>query len=242
MMFAKKKKSINTVVANQIKTSARFQVEEAYKAARANISFSIIKEGCKKILITSSLSHEGKSTTASNLAITLSEQVGTKVLLIDCDLRKPRVFKFFNRNNTPGLTDYLSGFNTLDEALSIIKEEDLHVLCAVTIPPNPSELLSSNKFAYMLTILEEKYDYIIIDTPPLNVVSDALPIAKICDGVVLSVMQNQSKHPDIKKTVDTLDRLGIKILGFVLNGVKDKTKSGYGYDYSYSYSQGNING
>jgi capsular exopolysaccharide synthesis family protein len=232
-MLGRKKKTLKTVVASKIETNMKFRVEEAYKTARTNLAFSILKEGCKKVVVTGALSREGKSTTSVNLAISLAQQINTKVLLIDCDLRKPRVNQFFDLDNTPGLTDYLSRAKTLEEVLKGTDVENLSVIVGGTLPPNPSELLASNNMKDFLTQMESEFDYIIMDTPPLNVVIDCLPLATISDGVVLSTMQGYSTHPEVSKTVETLQRVDAKILGFVLNAFRDENKKSNNNKYGY---------
>ena len=157
--------------------NADFFTVEAYKLARTNIALSIFKQGCKKIVFTSAVPGEGKTTTSCNIAAAFSKHLDTKTVIIDCDLRKPTVSKFFNLKNTPGLTNYLSGMCSLEEIVQTVPNTNLSVICSGIIPPNPSELLSSNEFENFLDVLSEMFDYIILDTPPINVVADALPVA-----------------------------------------------------------------
>ncbi len=199
-----------------------FFTVEAYKNARTNISLSIFKQGCKTILITSSLANEGKTTTSCNVAAAFSKQMNTKTLLIDCDLRKPSVAKFFRIKNAPGVTNYLSGMCSLEDIIQKVPNTELNVITAGIIPPNPSELLSSPAFAQMIEDLEKMFDYIIIDSTPLNVIVDALPVAKIVDGVALVVFEEKSNYGDVEKAVNSLNRSGAHILGFILNGSKNK--------------------
>jgi len=234
-MARSKRKEVKTIVVPKIKSDKKFQIEEAYKMARTNLSFSILKEGCKKIIVTSSLSKEGKSTASVNIAIALAQQINTKVLLVDCDLRRPRVNQFFDLLNTPGLTDYLSRKKKLEDVTHKTDIKNLSTICAGTIPPNPSEILSSDYFEKFLTAVESRYDYIVIDTSPLNMVVDALPLAKLVDGVVISIMQGESTHPELQKTIETLRRVEAKILGVVMHSIKVNGKKGYKYDYDYGY-------
>ncbi|MCL2335378.1 MAG: polysaccharide biosynthesis tyrosine autokinase [Endomicrobia bacterium] len=193
---------------------------EAYRTARINLNFSIIKNGCKKIAIVSSINMEGKTTTAVNLAIALSRQLDEKVLLVDCDLRKPRIYHFFDIKNVPGLTDYLSGISNMNINLQTTAYENLSVLCSGTVPPNPSELLASKAFAEFVEKMEASYDYIIFDTSPLNLVSDALSILHLMDGVVISSINGESVHPQLSKTLDLLKNAGKNVTGVVLHGVE----------------------
>lgn len=229
-MFKKtNRKPLNTV---DHSATLNFQIKEAYKTARTNLVFSVIKEGCKKIVVTSSLKSEGKTTTAVNLAIALAQQVDTKVLIIDCDLRKPKVDRFFNLSAAPGLTNVLGKIHTVDEAVHHTKMENLDILCAGVIPPNPSELLSSESMKQLLASFSDEYDYIILDTPPVNVVVDALPLITESDGVLIVVREGTSTYPELHKTVEAIKRVDAKILGLIINGVDTKNGKG-GYFYRY---------
>ena len=231
---------------SSIDPSVKFRVEESYKAIRTNLVFSIMKRGCKKIVFTSSLPNEGKTTTAINIAITLAA-ANYKVLLIDADLRKPKVHHYFSFSNAPGLTNYLGG--TVDKTkridiFSIVHStdhENLSVICSGSIPPNPAEILASEPMVDFLDEIERDYDYIILDTPPVNVVSDALPLAKISDGVVMVVRSNSSTYPELDKTIASLEFIGAKILGFVINFTENtgrKSRGKYGYRYRYGGTTG----
>lgn len=217
-------------MANKKGTNNGFFAVEAYKNARTNISLSVIKKGCKRIVFTSALPNEGKTTASCNTAAAFSKQVNTKVLLIDCDLRKPAVSKFFRISNTPGIINYLSGMCDLDSIIKKIPNTELSVITAGIIPPNPSELLDSDAFSAMLDELSLRFDYIVIDTSPINVVLDALPVIKLCDGTVLCTFENKSNYQELDKAVETVKRVDGHILGFILNGSKTAGKKQY---YSY---------
>ena len=216
--------------------SLKFKVEEAYKSIRANIMFSIMKKGCKRVVVTSSVAGEGKTTTTINLAITFA-QAGQRVLLIDADLRKPKIHQYFSVPNSPGLTDYLgstvSGVRKdrvdLFTVVHPTEFENLSVICSGTIPPNPAELLGSEPMIDFLEDISRDFDYIIIDTPPINIVSDALPLIRESDGVVLVVRYNSSTHPEVERVIASLEFIDAKILGFVLNFVE--TRAGGKYKY-----------
>lgn len=217
-----------------------FQIRESYKSARTNISYSILKKGCKKIAFTSSSKGEGKTVTAMNVASAFAQQVDTKVLVVECDLRRPRVHSALKLTPAPGLTNYLN-----DECsyLDIIKEtsiSNLHAVCYGAIPPNPSELLASDAMFDFIKIIEKEYDCIIFDTPPVGVVIDAVPIIKAADGVVIVAEDNATTYPQLNKTIDTIKRSNAKILGIIVNKVKAegsrKNKSYKGYSgYTYGY-------
>lgn len=227
-----RKQNTRTSILNaQMDSNMKFRINEAYRAARANLSFSLVKDGCKKIAITSSLMGEGKTTTAVNIAIMLAQQVNIKVLLIDCDLRKPKVNRFFDLQNSPGLTNFLGGMKDIASIVRETKFPSLNVItCGVNVP-NPSELLSSVSMETLVQQMESKYNYIIFDTPPVNVVIDALALANLSDGFVIVVKEGSSLHPELRRTIMTLEHAKIKILGVILNGSKLETKDNYKYRY-----------
>lgn len=246
-MAKKKNKKENAVASRFLLKNAimdpglKFRVEEAYKSIRTNIMLSVMKKGCKIIVVSSSMANEGKTTTTTNLAISIS-QADQRVLLIDGDLRKPKVHHYFSIPNAPGLTNYLGASVNSRAAqkvdlFSIIHPTEYKNLCVITsgsIPPNPGEMLGSEPMADFLKEVSEHFDYIIIDTPPINVVSDALPVIRESDGVVMVVRANASTHPELHKALDALKFIDAKILGFVVNYESEK-RSKYGY-YKYGYS------
>ena len=215
-----------------------FQIRESYKTARTNIAYSIIKKGCKKIAFTSSSKGEGKTVTAMNVASALAQQVDTKVLVIECDLRRPHVHSALRLAPTPGLTNYLNDECTVEVIIQSTKLSNMNAVCYGAVPPNPSELLASEAMADFVKMVEKDYDYIIFDTPPIGVVIDAVPIIKASDGVVVVVKNNSTTYPQLNKTLETLERSGGKTLGIIINKVKPsetkKYKKGYG-NYTYGY-------
>ena len=245
--MAKKKKKDNSANSRFLLKNAimdpglKFRVEEAYKSIRTNIMLSVMKKGCKIIVVSSSVANEGKTTTTTNLAISIS-QADQRVLLIDGDLRKPKVHHYFSIPNAPGLTNYLgSSVNSRSmqqlDLFSIVHPTEyanLSVITSGSIPPNPAEILGSEPMSEFLKKASEHYDYIIIDTPPINVVSDALPVIRESDGVVLVVRANSSTHPELQKALDSLKFIDAKILGFVVNYESEKKKYGYYAKYGYS--------
>ncbi len=206
-----------------------FQVTEAYKKARTNLVYSVIKKGSKKIIITSPYKSEGKTTTAVNVSIALAQQVDAKVLVIDCDLRRPTIHTFFDIKNDYGLANYLTEECTLEQAISHTENENLDIITFGAIPPNPSELLSSESMKQMVKELEDKYDYILFDTPPVNMVIDVIPIISLSDGVVLVTKHKDTTYPELNKAVDTLKRNNAKILGIIVNQIPtlETAKGGY---------------
>ena len=205
-----------------------FMVREAYKTLRTNIHFSLRDSACKKFCITSGTAGEGKSITLLNLAISFAES-GQKVLLIDADLRRPAIARLLVEKATPGLSNVLAGLSNIEEAIRPEVYPNLDILFSGDIPPNPSELLGSEKFETLIKQLSNQYDYIMVDTPPVNVVSDACLVSKLVDGVLLLVRQEKSTKETVRQAVSNLQLVEAKILGFVLNGVTVVQKKNYGY-------------
>ena len=187
------------------------------------------------------MANEGKTTSTTNLAISIS-QADQRVLLIDGDLRKPKVHHYFSIPNAPGLTNYLGATANSRSAqkvdlFSIIhptEYKNLSVIASGSIPPNPAEVLGSEMMSEFIKEISQHFDYIIIDTPPINVVSDALPVIRESDGVVMVVRSNSSTHPELQKALDSLKFIDAKILGFVVN-YESENRSKHGY-YKYNYS------
>ena len=215
-----------------------FSVKEAYKTLRTNIRFSLPEGGCKKLCVTSGLPGEGKSITTLNIAISFAE-AGQRVLLIDADLRRPTMARLLMEGGDPGLSNILAGMCREEEAIHKDRYPTLDVIFSGVIPPNPSELLSSPRMEKLLQSLSARYDYIFIDTPPVNVVTDACVLSALLDGVLFVVRQNQSERDTVSKGVNQLNIAGAKILGFVLNGSFAKSGGNKKYDrygyYRYEY-------
>ncbi|MEE0928938.1 MAG: CpsD/CapB family tyrosine-protein kinase [Acutalibacteraceae bacterium] len=194
----------------------QFAVAESYKSIRTNLQFLFSSNpGCKIIAISSPQAGEGKSTNAINLAIAFS-QLGKKVLLIDADLRRPSLYKKLRIANTDGLSGILAGFATVEDNIVTVNNS-FDTLPSGAIPPNPSELLSSASFQRLLASMRLIYDYIIIDTPPAGIVSDALSIANETDGLLLVVKEKSTTHADLQKVLDNISLAGVRILGAILN-------------------------
>ncbi len=209
--------------------NSSFQVREAYKVLRTNLIFSLPMEGCKKIIVTSSLASEGKSTNCINLAITFAE-MNAKVLLIDADLRRPNLARMFNVPASPGLSNYLVGLNSIDEVIRESEYKNLDYIVSGNIPPNPAEILSSDNMGKMLEELSKRYDYIFMDTAPVNLVTDTAVISKYVHGIVMIALHNSTDQEALKYALNQLNFVGAKVLGFVLNGVV------YGNNGSYKYN------
>lgn len=209
-------------------------ISEAYRMLRTNIQFANFDKALKTIVITSSGPGEGKSTSISNLAITMVG-MGHKVLLVDADLRKPMIHKVFNLDNDCGLTNVLMG-NRLEEKVKGITGLNLDILTCGPIPPNPSELLGSQKMKEFLNECKKDYDVVLIDAPPIGIVTDGAILASICDGTIFTVGSGQAQIEQAKKAKEMLDKVGSKTIGVVLNKLK-VTKRNYNTYYNYYYAE-----
>ncbi|MEV4106466.1 polysaccharide biosynthesis tyrosine autokinase [Nonomuraea sp. NPDC049695] len=211
---------------------------EAFRSLRTNLQFIGIDKQPKSLVITSCLPNEGKSSTCSNLAITLT-QAGWRVLLVDADLRRPRLPDYFGIEGAVGLTDVLIGKARLSEVIQTWGEPRLSVLPSGQIPPNPSELLGSRMMRQLLDQLTDKYDIVIIDAPPLLPVTDAATLAAVCDGVMLVAKYGKTRQEHIQRAVEQLTSVKARIVGTVLNFVPAKASKygGYGYGYGYYESE-----
>ena len=213
-------------------------LSEALKAARTNLMYTLSEiEGCKTVMITSAFSAEGKTTTCINIAATLA-QVQAKVLLIDADLRRPRVHTYLEVKNKEGLANHLGGFAAVESIINRMEGFDFDYITAGNIPPNPAELLSSKKFAAFIDVVKEKYDYIIVDTPPVNAVADALSVAASVENVLLVCRCGISITKEVQKAVSALEFAQAKILGFITIDAQNKKIKNYEtYSGYYGYRQ-----
>lgn len=219
---------------NEVKSGhTPFAVVEAYNTIRTNLLFVLSQHKGKVITVSSANPGEGKSTTALNVASSFS-QLGSKILLIDADMRKPILHKKAHTQNTKGLSSVLVGFCEKEEAIQEINPY-LHLLPSGPTPPNPGELLAGNAFDELVAALKEEYDYIIIDTPPINVVSDALVAAPRTDGIVLVARDRATYHEEFKSAVASIEFANVKILGVIINALDIKSGEKYKYKYKYKY-------
>lgn len=212
--FDNKSMDISPLLTN----AAPFSYAEAYKTLRTNLSFASISKQYKKLIVTSAIPNEGKSTVAVNLAYTLAES-GARVLLIDCDLRSPtlrRLLRIRTEFQT-GLTALLAGTATLDECILNYPKMNCDVILAGTTPPNPVELLSSPQMKDLLEMLSKQYDYIICDTPPVSIVTDAAALSQFCDGVILVVRQKTSTRDQVWAAKRNLEAVQANIIGTILS-------------------------
>jgi len=207
-------------------------LSEAYRSIRTSILLSSSEKPPKKITITSPNPAEGKTTTVINTAIALS-QTGAQVLIIDADMRKPKVHKIFNHENGRGLSNFLSGHGDLESIVEESEVPNLFYIPSGPVPPNPSELLGSNLFKNMLESLEARFDHILLDSPPVLGFADAIILSTCVNGVILTVLGGKTPRETLQRAKEALQQTHTKILGVVINRV-DIRRSDYGY-YYYRY-------
>lgn len=194
-----------------------FAASEAYKLLRANLTFSLPDEqNCRVVGITSAMRGEGKSTTAINLAYTIAE-TGKHVLLVEADMRRPNLARRLGIDAAPGLSNLLAGLcQEKDVVQDVGLLENMKVITSGDIPPNPSELLGSERMGSVLDALTQDFDFIIFDLPPVNAVSDGLVVSKLIQGMIVVVRQDYSSRQDLAALLRQLEYLHIKVLGFVM--------------------------
>ena len=240
-----------------------FVIQEAYRTARTNIIFSLAdsEDRCKSVCVTSANASEGKTTTTLNLAITFA-QTGSKVLLIDADLRKPKIHQYLGVVKSDGLTTILSKQKSFEDVVYHNLRPGLDCLTSGSIPPNPAELLGSESMGELMKKLNKEYDYILIDTPPVTVVTDAVALSSFVSGILLIVREGYTNYESIDQALTLLKIAKAKLLGFFINdidalsinygsyrsgyGRKYKGRygkygsgsGGYGYNYGYGYGYG----
>ncbi len=213
---------------------------EAYRGVRTGLYFNNRSGEHKVIQVTSPVPGDGKSTTAANLAVTMA-QSGRKTLLLDADFRRPRVSKLFGTRDDVGMASVISGSMELVDAIQATTVENLSVLACGKRPNNPAELLSSERFEELVQMLREKFDYVIIDSPPLLAVSDPAIVAARCDGVVVTLRLRRNLKPLAHRAVQMLRSVNAHVIGVVVNGVEGQGgygAGGYRYGSSYGYGYG----
>ena len=239
--MSKKAKTASNQISGEgllLSESSPFSVKEAYKTLRTNVIFSLPGSGCKRIAITSATRGEGKSTIALNLAISLA-QLNKRVILIDCDLRLPTILSKLNLKNQEGLSNYLSGMIDYIPVVRI-KTRNIDIIPSGMIPPDATTLINSDEMLKMLKTLEESYEYIIFDFPPINIVSDAVLLSSKMDGYLIVVREDISRFQQLIETFRQTHLVGAKIIGFVYNGKIEekkmyKRKKYYRNYYYYNY-------
>ncbi|MBR7132403.1 MAG: CpsD/CapB family tyrosine-protein kinase [Clostridia bacterium] len=242
MKLFNKKHNPNSFSANEIKKTLHENLEftaiEQYKLLRTNLDFTLPEDQkCPIIGVTSSMRGEGKSTTAVNLSYVLAEK-GKNVLLIDGDLRLPSVAKKMRISGSPGLTDLLMGKGAHIGDFQSPLLTNWYILPSGSIPPNPSELLGSRRMEAILNDLKEKFDYIVIDLPPVNIVSDALSISSLITGMVVVIREEYTEKQELERCFRQLKLSNVNVLGCVLNESKNSNSSYSKYKkYKYKYYQ-----
>lgn len=212
-----------------------YRSKEAYKGLRTNIQ--LCGEEIKVIMFTSATPNEGKSSVSFRLAMSLAES-GKQVLFMDADLRKSVIAGRYNiHKEYNGLSQYLSGMCKLEDAICVTNIPHLYTMLAGPTPPNPAELLSNKKFEFLIKVLSDTYDYVIIDTPPLGSVIDSAIVAQVCDGVALVISANTISYKFIQSTLDQLKKTKCKLLGAVLNKVDLSENAYYGNYYGRYYGR-----
>lgn len=215
--------------------SPKSPISEAYRSLRTNILFANLDHPIKTLLISSSATKEGKSTTVANLAITMA-QMGGRILIIDGDLRRPTMHSLFKVERQIGLTNALLGTYTLDEVIKPTGIENLDIITAGDIPPNPSELLSSNAMRKALSVLQQRYDMILLDSPPVIAVTDAAVLSTRTDALLLVVSSGYVNRKEVERAIQLLSNVRANLIGVLLNGLDVKRIYG-SYYYYYHYYQ-----
>lgn len=214
-------------------TDPKSPISEAYRVLRTNIQYSSVDKPLKSIVVTSSKPMEGKTTTVVNLAVAFA-QAGKRVLLIDADLRKPKIHGIFMMSNKTGLTNLIAAHDDYTKYIRLCEIPNLEILPCGTIPPNPSELLSSNSFLQFMHDMSDVYDIILLDAPPVGNITDAAIISAIVDGTILVVSSGHVEIEALKRSKELLSNVNANILGVVLNNLDKHAGSNY-YYYQYDY-------
>lgn len=220
--------------------SPKTQISEVFRTLRTNIQFMNVDEGLKSLLITSTVPGEGKSWVASNLAVTFA-QAGKRVLLVDADMRKGRQHEIFEVNNNNGLSNYLimttknDSLNSIGDYIQTTLIDNLYIMTAGMIPPNPSELLTSQKMIDLIRYLEQIFDIVIFDGTPSTIVTDAIILSKFVDSTLIVSAHKETKIEDLNQVKRNITNVGGRIAGVVVNKMpsnKKETKTGYYYESS----------
>jgi capsular exopolysaccharide synthesis family protein len=209
-------------------------VSESYRSLRTNVAYASVEKKIKSLLISSSQPGEGKSTTTANLAIAFA-QLRRKTLLIDADLRKPVQHNVFGHSRGPGLSEYLIGeVEDINSIIHATKVENLFIVTAGGLPPNPSELLGSNRMSELVNQLENEWDMVLLDSPPIVAVTDASMISGEIDAIALVVKAGSTERSAVDRALDTMRNVSAPLIGAILNGASQESLGGkYAYYYSY---------
>ncbi len=204
-------------------TNPRSPISEAFRTLRTNLEFSSLDKAIRSMVVTSAAPEEGKSTTLANLAVTIA-QSGKKVILVDCDLRRPSLNQIFNARGAPGFTDMMRDDALMSKPpLQDTAVANLRLLASGTIPPNPSELLASRRMGEVIAALQALADMVLFDAPPVVAVTDAAVLANKVDAVLLVISAGKTKREHAKKAKALLEKVNAHLIGTVLNNVKGET-------------------
>ena len=211
-----------------------YRVDEAYKRLRTNLQ--LCGDEYRVIAVTSCIPNDGKSTTSFNLAVSLS-QLGKRVLYVDADLRKSVIVKTHSAHGAKyGLSHYLTGMKPLNDVVGQTNIENLYVITAGPVPPNPSELLGNARFESLISSSRKAFDYVIIDTPPLGSVVDASVVGRMCDGIVLVIPSNNISYKFAQRVMEDINQIDTKFLGVILNKFKGAEGGKYYGKYYGNYT------
>ena len=240
----RKNKATNDTLVNGAKlitvAHPKSPISEQFRTIRTNINFMAIDKPIKTLAMTSANVSEGKSTVTDNVAVVWA-QTGQRVLLIDADLRRPTLHTTFNKSNQEGLTTILtSGTNSIDlrQIVQPSGVENLDILTSGPVPPNPAELLNSQRMKTLIESVKSVYDMVIVDVPPMLEVTDTQVLSHYLDAIVLVVKQGQTQKLAVKRAVELLNLAHANLLGYVMNDVNTDGDAGYGYGYGYGYGSG----
>ena len=211
----------------------RSAAAEAYRTLRTNIRFAGLDNPCRTIVVTSATPGEGKTTTVANYSV-VAAQAGARVCVIDSDLRRPALHKLFDLTNTSGLTNMLLQGGTLSSVSQATRIPNLSIVSSGPVPPNPAELVASHRMHECLESGVKEFDIVLLDSPPVSSVSDALALSAQCDGVILVVRSGRVAHSLVRRTAEQIEAVKGRILGVVLNSA-DLKRDGYYYDYYHHY-------
>lgn len=201
-----------------------FRVAEALRMIRTNLLYTLANTDSRVVIFSSAEPSAGKSTVCSNLALIMA-QSGARVLLIDADMRRPVQHRHFRLRRSDGLSKILAGMATLEECLHKQVSPNLDLLMVGSIPPNPSELLGSDRMRELLDLASEQYDYIFVDTPPICVVADALVLAPMSAGIVLVTRQGQTTYEEVEESIDAIKQINVDLLGVVITDADSEQKN-----------------
>lgn len=211
-------------------------ISESFRRLQANVIYSQPDNTFKTLIVTSSNKSEGKTTLSTNLAVALAES-GKKVCIIDCDFRRPRVHSVFGSMQQPGVIEVLFDGVPWKQAMQDTMIPNVSVLTGGKRPPNPAEIIRSHKLHDLIATLKENYDHVLIDSAPFGIISDAAPLIKLADGVILAVRFNKAKEPELDLTIENLQKVKANVLGVVMTAFDHKKSSGYYYtSYYYKYA------